>query len=57
MKELYEKFLKALGQAEPHLLLNYQHHICKIMEAVDDGDLIYAQSMIEAITTELYKKE
>ena len=52
-KQIYFNLIEALGQAEQSYYLNYQHHLCKICDAIEEGNILYAESLAVAITNEM----
>lgn len=51
--EIYFNLIQALGQAEESDYLNYQHHLCVICDAIDEGKTDYAEELATAITNEI----
>jgi hypothetical protein len=51
--QIYFNLIEALGQAEESYYLNYQHHLCKICDALDKDDVAYAEGLAVAITNEM----
>jgi DNA-binding MltR family transcriptional regulator len=55
-EEIMLKLILGMGRANETLYLNYQHHMIKIAEAIEQEDLTYAEALTDAICKEIDKR-
>lgn len=52
-EEIMLKLILAMGRAEQSIYLNYQHHMIKVAEAIEENDLSFARDFTNAICKQI----